>query len=110
MSEIKYKRVMLKVSGEALAGPAHRGLDFNVINSVCAAIKECLDMGVQGAALATILSQAASCTWILCFLTGKKTILRLRRENLMIRWKLVLPCLALGLSPFVMQSTAQQFQ
>ena len=47
MSEIKYKRVMLKVSGEALAGPAHRGLDFAVINSVCAAIKECLDMGVQ---------------------------------------------------------------
>ena len=47
MSEIKYKRVMLKVSGEALAGPAHRGLDFDVINSVCASIKECLDMGVQ---------------------------------------------------------------
>ena len=47
MSEIKYKRVMLKVSGEALAGPAHRGLDFSVINSVCASIKECLDMGVQ---------------------------------------------------------------
>ena len=40
MSEIKYRRVMLKVSGEALAGPAHRGLDFDVINSVCAAIKE----------------------------------------------------------------------
>ena len=38
---------MLKVSGEALAGPAHRGLDFDVINSVCAAIKECTDMGVQ---------------------------------------------------------------
>ena len=47
MSEIKYRRVMLKVSGEALAGPAHRGLDFEVINSVCAAIKECVDMGVQ---------------------------------------------------------------
>ena len=47
MSEIKYKRVMLKVSGEALAGPAHRGLDFSIINSVCAAIKECVDMGVQ---------------------------------------------------------------
>ena len=47
MSEIKYKRIMLKVSGEALAGPAHRGLDFEVINSVCAAIKECVDMGVQ---------------------------------------------------------------
>ena len=38
---------MLKVSGEALAGPAHRGLDFDIINSVCAAIKECVDMGVQ---------------------------------------------------------------
>ena len=47
MSEIMYKRIMLKVSGEALAGPAHRGLDFDVINSVCAAIKECVDMGVQ---------------------------------------------------------------
>ena len=47
MSEIKYKRIMLKVSGEALAGDAHRGLDFDVINSVCRAIKECVEMGVQ---------------------------------------------------------------
>ena len=47
MSEIKYKRIMLKVSGEALAGGAPRGLDFDVINSVCTAIKECVDMGVQ---------------------------------------------------------------
>ena len=47
MSEIKYKRVMLKVSGEALAGEAHRGLDFDVINEVCKSIKACVDMGVQ---------------------------------------------------------------
>ena len=47
MSEIKYRRVMLKVSGEALAGEAHRGLDFDVINSVCRSIKECVNMGVQ---------------------------------------------------------------
>lgn len=47
MSQIKYKRIMLKVSGEALAGPAHRGLDFDVINSVCRAIKECTELGVQ---------------------------------------------------------------
>ena len=47
MSEIKYKRVMLKVSGEALAGEAHRGLDFDVIHSVCDSIKQCVDMGVQ---------------------------------------------------------------
>ena len=47
MADIKYKRVMLKVSGEALAGAQHRGLDFDVINDVCKAIKECVDMGVQ---------------------------------------------------------------
>ena len=47
MPEIKYKRIMLKVSGEALAGEAHRGLDFDVINAVCASIKECVDLGVQ---------------------------------------------------------------
>ena len=47
MSELKYKRIMLKVSGEALAGEAHRGLDFDVIGSVCESIKACVDMGVQ---------------------------------------------------------------
>ncbi len=47
MSEIKYKRIMLKVSGEALAGEAHRGLDFDVIHGVCEAIRQCVDMGVQ---------------------------------------------------------------
>ena len=47
MADIKYKRVMLKVSGEALAGEAHRGLDFDVIHNVCEAIKQCVDMGVQ---------------------------------------------------------------
>ena len=47
MNELKYKRIMLKVSGEALAGQQRRGLDFDVINSVCKAIKECVDMGVQ---------------------------------------------------------------
>lgn len=47
MPQIKYKRIMLKVSGEALAGPAHRGLDFEVIDSVCEAIRECTELGVQ---------------------------------------------------------------
>ncbi len=47
MSEIKYKRILLKVSGEALAGDAHRGLDFNIIHDVCLAIRDCVDMGVQ---------------------------------------------------------------
>ncbi len=47
LPEVKYKRVLLKISGEALAGDAHRGLDFNMINSVCEVIKKCVDMGVQ---------------------------------------------------------------
>ncbi len=47
MSEPKYKRVLLKISGEALAGDAHRGLDFDVIGRVCDVVKECLEMGVQ---------------------------------------------------------------
>lgn len=47
MSEIAYKRILLKISGEALAGDQHRGLDFSVINSVCDVIKKCVDLGVQ---------------------------------------------------------------
>lgn len=64
-----------------------------------------LDMGVRGAALATVLSQAVSGIWVLCFLMGRKTKWRIRRENLRPRAKVVLPCLALGLAPFIMQST-----
>ena len=47
MSEVKYKRILLKLSGEALAGDAHRGLDFSIINSVCEVIKACSELGVQ---------------------------------------------------------------
>ena len=47
MSQIQYKRVLLKISGEALAGDQHRGLDFSIVNSLCQSIKECVDMGVE---------------------------------------------------------------
>ena len=62
-------------------------------------------MGVKGAALATILSQAISAVWVVRFLTGKKTTLKIRRENLRIVPSVYLPCVALGLATFVMQST-----
>lgn len=61
--------------------------------------------GVKGAALATILSQALSAAWVLMFLCGKKTILRIRKSNLKLDRKIYLPCIALGMAPFVMQST-----
>lgn len=64
-----------------------------------------LKLGVTGAALATILSQAISAVWILRFLTGKKTILKLRPRNMMLVPNIILPCLGLGLSSFVMVST-----
>lgn len=64
-----------------------------------------LGLGVRGAALATVLSQAVSALWVMAFLTGKKTRWRLRKGNLRVRAQIVLPCIALGLSPFVMQST-----
>ena len=62
-------------------------------------------MGVRGAALATILSQAVSAMWVLRFLCSEKTILRVRRCNLHFSPKVMLPVLALGISPFIMQST-----
>ena len=64
-----------------------------------------LHMGVKGAALATILSQAASCVWVIAFLRGKKTTLRLKKENLLVSPKLILPCVALGLAAFIMQAS-----
>lgn len=63
------------------------------------------DMGVEGAALATIISQAMSCIWVLAFLFGKKTHLKIRRKNLRLESRIVLPSLALGLSSFIMQAS-----
>ena len=64
-----------------------------------------LGLGVRGAALATVLSQAVGALWILKFLTGKKTMLRLRPQCMPIRWSVLGPCLGLGISTFVMLST-----
>lgn len=64
-----------------------------------------LDMGVKGAALATVISQAISCVWVISFLCGKKSVLRLKKENLFPGAKLILPCVALGASTFVMQAS-----
>ena len=62
-------------------------------------------MGVKGAALATIISQALSCIWVISFLMGRKTMLKIRKENLLLRPKIIFPCLALGAATFVMQAS-----
>lgn len=64
-----------------------------------------LHMGVRGAALATVLSQAVSAVWILRFLTGTQTTLQLQRANLRLEKKVIFPCLGLGISSFVMIAT-----
>lgn len=63
------------------------------------------DMDVRGAALATIISQALSCIWVVYFLCGKKTFLKIRRKNLSLTPKIILPCLALGVATFIMQAS-----
>ena len=64
-----------------------------------------LGMGVRGAALATILSQGVSCAWVLYFLASNKSRIRLKKKHLRVPANVVLPCMALGLSPFVMQAS-----
>ncbi|MFR6278583.1 MAG: MATE family efflux transporter, partial [Acutalibacter sp.] len=63
------------------------------------------DMGVRGAAIATVFSQAVSAVWVLLFLCGKRTTLKIRPRCMAVRWKVLLPVLGLGVSPFIMQST-----
>ncbi len=63
------------------------------------------DMGVKGAALATVISQGLSCLWIMSFLCSKKPILRLKAQNLIVSPKLILPCIALGFATFIMQAS-----
>lgn len=62
-------------------------------------------MNVKGAALATVISQAVSCLWVVKFLCGKKTIIKIKLKNLALRKNIVLAIISLGISPFIMQAT-----
>lgn len=91
-------------------GFATTGMLSVLIGAVCNIILDPifiygLHMGVKGAALATIISQAASAFWILWFLTGKKTVLRIRPQNLRLKARIILPSFTLGLSSFIMQAS-----
>ncbi len=91
-------------------GFARMGMLTVLIGAVCNIILDpififLLGMGVRGAALATVLSQGVSCAWVVIFLSGRKSILRLKKDTLPIRLDLTLPCVALGIAPFVMQGS-----
>ncbi len=64
-----------------------------------------LDMGVKGAALATIISQSFSCIWVMSFLLGRKTLFKLKRQNMRLHWNIIMPCIALGAATFIMQAS-----
>ena len=81
-----------------------------VIGAVCNIILDPififgLRMGVRGAALATILSQTVSAVWVVAFLLGRRTLLKLRVRHLRLKASVLLPVVAIGVSPFIMQST-----
>lgn len=91
-------------------GFAKTGMMTVLIGAVCNIVLDpvfiyALNLGVRGAALATILSQAVSCVWCLVFLCGKKTILRIRKENLKPEREIIFSCISLGLAMFVMQAS-----
>ncbi len=69
-----------------------------------------MNMGVKGAALATIVAQGISCVWALSFLFGKKSMLKMRRKYFRVRWKVLAPIMALGVSPFTMSITESLIQ
>ena len=62
-------------------------------------------MGVRGAAVATVISQAVSCAWVMAFLFSRRSVLRLKRENMRLSARVLLPCLALGSATFIMQAS-----
>ena len=81
-----------------------------IIGAVCNIVLDPIfifgfQMGVKGAALATIISQMLSCVWIISFLCSKKTQLKIKKENLKLRADIILPCIELGTAAFVMQSS-----
>ena len=91
-------------------GFAKIGMFTVAIGAVCNIILDpvfifAFGMGVRGAALATILSQAVSSVWVVRFLTSGKSTLRIRPKNLKLSAKVILPCVGLGVSPFIMQFT-----
>lgn len=105
--------LFLQIYGERLLQSTGR-TDLSMISQIAGAVCNIvldpififgLNMGVRGAALATVISQGVSCTWVVSFLMGKKTSLRLKAQNMRIDMKLLAPCIALGLSTFIMQST-----
>lgn len=91
-------------------GFAKTGMLSVLIGAVCNIVLDPvfifgMNLGVRGAAIATVISQACSTIWVLTFLTGRKTRLKIRLRNMGLTPSVILPCVALGAATFVMQSS-----
>lgn len=91
-------------------GFAKEGMFTVLVGAVCNIILDPIfiyvfDLGVEGAAIATVISQAVSCMWVMWFLLGKRTILKLKKEYIKLDMKIIVPCSVLGLAPFIMQAS-----
>lgn len=95
------------ISGQGAARTAMCSVLIGAITNICLdpVFIFLFNMGVRGAALATIISQGISAAWILFFLTSQKSIIRLRLSNMKLQSNMVGKIAALGISPFIMQST-----
>ena len=113
ITSIGFPFLIVTIGGSNLIradGSPNYSMACNLVGAVVNSILDPLfifvfHMDVQGAALATVISQAVSAAFVLRFLTGRQTILHLKRRLLRLNWKLLAPCVALGLAPFIMQST-----
>ena len=91
-------------------GFAKTGMMSVLIGAVCNIILDPIfiygfHMGVRGAALATIVSQAISTVWVLRFLMGRKTVIQIKREYFKLEKNVIFPCIALGFASFIMQAS-----
>lgn len=91
-------------------GFAKTGMMSVLIGAVCNIVLDPIfiygfHMGVRGAALATISSQAISTVWVLRFLMGKKTVIQIKKAYFKLEKSVIFPCIALGLASFIMQAS-----
>ena len=95
------------ISGQGAAKTAMLSVLIGAVINICLdpVFIFVLDMGVRGAALATIISQAVSAAWVLRFLTSERSVIKIRLSNLKPQGRIIKKIAALGISPFIMQST-----
>ncbi len=91
-------------------GFAKKGMLTVLIGAICNIILDpififVLNMGVSGAALATIISQCVSTIWVIVFLMSDKSYIRLKKENMKLEKDIITPCITLGLATFIMQAS-----